>query len=164
MGMVLCLRGASLDVVETLRADTALADNFLFDQAAYEAEELIDFDKAWHALHFLFTGTAEESSLPLSLLPDKAEQVGTDNGYGPPWILSPAQVAAFHAAFSVLTDADLAARYDPEAMAAAQVYLADSLVDEGDEGFEYVMQSVPQLRALMQRWADAGWSVVGIIT
>ncbi|OYW44378.1 MAG: hypothetical protein B7Z33_11080 [Sphingomonadales bacterium 12-68-11] len=164
MGMVLCLRGASSEQMAALRADPDAADAFLFDDAAYEAGEIVGFDKAWNSLHFMFTGNGAESDHPLSFFPNEPEQVGTDNGYGGPWFYTPAQVAAFNAALRDLTDAELESRYDPAAMAAADVYLADLFVDEGPEALEYIMQSIPQPRALTQRCADSGSGMVGIIT
>jgi hypothetical protein len=164
MGMVLCLRGATPEQLAALRADADAADEFLFDEAAYDADEVVDFDKAWNALQFMFTGSGEESDHPLSFFPSEPERIGTDNGYGGPWIFTPAQVAAFNDALRELTDEQLESRYDPEAMAAADIYLADVFVDEGPEALEYVMQGVPQLRALTQRCADTGSGMVGIIT
>ena len=164
MGMVLCLRGASDAQIATLRISSDTADKFLFDDAAYTAGELVDFDKAWNALHFMFTGCDAESDHPLSFFPNNPERIGTDNGYGGPWIYTPTQVKAFNAALCELSDEEIQSRYDPRAMAAAGVYLADSLVDDGPEGLEYVMQGVPQLRTLAQRCADADYAMVGIIT
>ena len=164
MGMVLCLRAANSSQLDALRSDPRAADEFLFDDAAYETGEIVDFDKAWNALHFMFTGCDAESDHPLSFFPNKPERIGTDNGYGGPWIYTLAQTAAFNAALCVLSDADIEARYDPRAMAAANVYLAEALVRDGPEGLEYVMQSVPQLRELLQRCADSGSAMVGIIT
>lgn len=164
MGMVLCLRGASLDDLSRLRADVSAADDFLFDDNAFEAREIVDFDKAWNALQFMFTGTDAESDHPLSFFPNDPERVGSDNGYGGPWVFTPAQVDAFNSALAELTDDQLAARYNPTEMVNHDVYLADTLVDEGPEGLEYVMQSVPDLRALVARCAASGSGMVGIIT
>jgi len=162
--MVLCLRGASTEEIAALRGDADAADKFLFNDAAFDAGEIVDFDKAWNALQFMFTGSGAESDHPLSFFPNNPERVGTDNGYGGPWIYTPAQVAAFNAALLDLADEQLEARYDPAAMAAADIYLSDVFVDEGLEGLEYVMQGLPQLRALTQRCADTGAGMVGVIT
>jgi hypothetical protein len=164
MGMVLCLRGATADELANLRADAAAADAFLFDEGAFERRELVDFDKAWNALHFMFTGNDAETDHPLSFFPNNPERIGTDNGYGGPWVYTPDQVAAFNAALTELSDEDIESRYDPAEMVKHGVYLADSLVDEGPEGLEYVMQSVSELRTLVARCTANGSSMVGIIT
>jgi hypothetical protein len=164
MGMVLCLRGATEQDLAGLRADTNAADDFLFDDDAYRAGELIDFDKAWNALQFMFTGSDAESDHPLSFFPYNPERIGTDNGYGGPWVFTPTQVKAFNSALTELSDEELESRYDPTEMVKHDVYLADSLVDDGPEGLEYVMQSVPALRALVERCAANGSSMIGMIT
>lgn len=162
--MVLCLRGANEQDLVKLRADTNAADDFLFDDEAYKKGDLVDFDKAWHALQFMFTGSGDESDHPLSLIPTNPERIGTDNGYGGPWLISQARVVAFNAALSELTDKQLESRYDPAAMAERDIYLADMFVEEGSEALEYIMQSIPELRALVARCADEKSGMVGIIT
>ena len=162
--MVLCLRQANDDDLHRLRGDVDAADQFLFDEDAYTSGELVDFDKAWNALHFMFTGDGAETDHPLSFFPNDPERVGTDNGFGGPWIYTSAQVKAFNDALCALSDEELQARYNPSEMVKHDVYLADALVDDGPEGLEYVMQSVPALRVLMERSAAAGSAVVGIIT
>ena len=164
MGMVLCLRSATVEDLKTLRSDATAADAFLFDDKAYEAGELVDFDKAWNVLHFMFTGTDAESGHPLSFFPHNPERIGTDNGFGGPWIFTPAQVKAFHDALVALSDEELTKRYDPAEMAKHEVYIAESLIDDGPEGLEYVMQGVPALRVLMQKSAASESAIVGIIT
>ena len=164
MGMVLCLRGASAQELANLRADADAADEFLFDDDAYESGDLVDFDKAWNALQFMFTGADAESDHPLSFFPNNPERIGTDNGFGGPWVFAPERVAAFNAALAELSDDELKARYDPAEMVKHDVYLADSLADEGEVGLEYVMQGVPALRALVERCAASGSGMVGIIT
>jgi hypothetical protein len=162
--MVLCLRQAKDDDLSRLRSDTEAADDFLFDDEAYASGALVDFDKAWNALHFMLTGNDAETDHPLSFFPNNPERIGTDNGYGGPWIYTPAQVRAFNDALAALSDEELMARYDPSEMVKHDVYLADALIDDGPEGLEYVMQSVPALRALMEKSAAEGSSIVGIIT
>ena len=164
MGMVLCLRVANEADLSKLRGDANAADEFLFDDDAYVSGELVDFDKAWNALHFMFTGNGAETDHPLSFFPNSPERIGTDNGYGGPWIYTSAQVKAFNDALVALSDEELQARYDPSEMIKHDVYLADALVDDGPEGLEYVMQSVPALRILMEKSATQGSAVVGIIT
>ena len=71
---------------------------------------------------------------------------------------------AFHDALVALSDEELTKRYDPAEMAKHEVYIAESLIDDGPEGLEYVMQGVPALRVLMQKSAASESAIVGIIT
>lgn len=147
-----------------LQSDPQAADHYLFDQGAYEAGELVDFDKAWHALHFMLTGEADETDHPLSLLPKDPERIGTDNGFGGPWIFAPERIAGFHAELGKVSDDQIIQRFDPAAKLAANVYLADMFADEGEEAIDYIMQSVPALRTLVNRCANSGSGIIGIIT
>jgi Domain of unknown function (DUF1877) len=147
MGMVLYVRRLA---EEAIPEDPDEFDEFFFDEDAEAAGDLIDFDKAWHALHFLLTGSADGTDSPLSLLLGKGEPVGEDGGYGPPLMVPAAGMRRFHEALAALSDEDLRRRYDPQAMLAADVYLADSLADEED-GWDYVAQGIPALRRLAER-------------
>jgi hypothetical protein len=44
-------------------------------------------------------------------------------------------------------------------MAAQQVYIADALANEGEEGWEYVMQGIPALRKLLDRSVETGSAI-----
>ena len=49
-----------------------------------------DLDKAWHGLHYLFTGTDEGGNSPLDFLAVGGEEIGTiEVGYGPARALEP---------------------------------------------------------------------------
>jgi hypothetical protein len=136
---------------------------FFFDEDVEKAGDLIDFDKAWHGLHFLLTGSAEGTDSPLSLLLDKGEPVGEDGGYGPPLLVSSADMRAFHEALSNLSDAQLQSRYDPEAMLAADLYMAEALGEE-EIGWEYLSQGIPALRRLAERCAQEGSGAIVFIS
>jgi hypothetical protein len=74
-------------------------------------------------------------------------------------LAAPAEVRAFRDAFAALGDAELHRRYDPAAMAAQQVYIADALANEGEEGWGYVMQGIPALRTLLDRSVETGSAI-----
>ena len=150
MGMVLYVRRLGEDAIP---GDPDEFGEFFFDEGAEDAGDLIDFDKAWHALHFVLTGSADGTDSPLSLLLGKGEPAGEDGGYGPPLLVSAAEMRQFHEALAGLSDEDLRQRYDPRAMLAADVYLADALAEEED-GWDYVAQGIPALRRLAERCAQ----------
>lgn len=58
-------------------------------------DDRIDLDKTWHALHYLFTGTAWAGDFPACFLVSSGEPVGdVDVGYGPARSFTPAQTKA----------------------------------------------------------------------
>jgi hypothetical protein len=159
MGMVLCLR--RVEDAAVLRAKASGGTDafvaFLYEPEA--EEDIVDFDKAWQVLHFLLTQTAYEGEPPLSFLLHAGVLVGPDFGYGPARLAEPCEVRAFRDALAGLDDATLRARYDLSAIVANDIYLAETLADEGEEGWEYVVQSLPALRALLDRSVETDASI-----
>ena len=126
-----------------------------------EDEELLSCEvyKAWHMVHFLLTGTAEATNHPLGLL--------YDAGFEPEdfcsedvWIVSSAQVRAFRDALRAVSDEELRRRFDPEAMAAADVYGAYGL---SADDWDYVSEVIPQLRDFSEACAARGCGAIIII-
>lgn len=158
MGMVLCLR--RVEDAAALRAKAADLDDFVeFLNEPESDDDLVDFDKAWQALHFVLTGSPYGGEGPLTFLLHAGSEFGEDLGYGPARLARPAEVRAFRDELAKLDDAELRRRYDPAAMAAQDVYLANSLKDEGEEGWQYVSQHVPALRKLLDRSVETGAAI-----
>ncbi len=86
-------------------------------------EDTIDVDKAWHVLHWLFTGTAWKGKFPEGFLVSCGTEVGNvDVGYGPARSFGPEEVRQIAAFLGSLDEAQLRARLDPKAMTAADIY------------------------------------------
>lgn len=63
-----------------------------------QARDSVELQQAWHILHFLFCGVADEGDWPAGFLLSGGEEVGADHGYGPARLLAPElsrEVAAF---------------------------------------------------------------------
>jgi hypothetical protein len=164
MGMILYLRRTGEAEARTAAEDADGFADYLFDESAEAGGDLVDFDKAWGALHFMFSGSPWAGDGPLAFLLAPWPEVGADMGYGPPRLAPPEAVRAFRDALAELTDADLKLRYNPAAMAREDVYIADSLVDEGEEGWEYVAQGLPALRRFLDRCVDTGSSALIVLS
>lgn len=112
-----------------------------------------DLDKAWHGLHYLFTGTAWEGDPPLDFLVAGGEPLAEmDNGYGPPRLFRAAEVARIEAALSSLENAELASRFRPPDMLAKEIYptIWDRPPAE-DDTFGYLMDYLEVLREFLAR-------------
>ncbi len=85
--------------------------------------DTIDLDKAWHALHFLFTGSDWEGAFPQGFLVACGEPVGdVDVGYGPARAFTSDQVKALAEYLAGLDRDELKHRFDPEKMHAMEIY------------------------------------------
>jgi Domain of unknown function (DUF1877) len=158
MGMVLILRAVDEKEARTVAGDPDDWNDFLIDEDD-DADE-VDFDKAWHALHFCLVGCADPIAHPLSLF-GCGESIGHDLGYESAILWVPEHVRAFRDELAKLTDQELRERYDPVEMAKQNVYLAETLADEPiNESWEYVAQGLPALRKFADRSVENGRAVI----
>ena len=104
-------------------------------------------DKAWHGIHFLLTGKAEEGDPPLDFLLSGGREIGDEDvGMGPARVFSASETRTIAAALAALGDDDLRGRFDPQAMEAADVYPDVIWVRDGEEALSYVMTYFGALR------------------
>jgi len=108
-----------------------------------------DVDKAWQAIHYLLTGTAEPTDSLLGFLYSGGTTIkDTDVGYGPPRAYTSAQVASVAAELSALDRDTLYRRYKPKEMDEQDVY-PQIWARDGEEGFDYAWQHFEGLRSLL---------------
>jgi len=82
----------------------------------------LDIEKAWHGLHFVLCGVAEEAPPPLGNAVLGGEPLGGDMGYGPCRFLTPEQVSETAQALSGLSVEEFRRRYDAAALDRADIY------------------------------------------
>jgi hypothetical protein len=126
---------------------------------AADPEKSIDIEKAWHGLHFLFTGTADEGTEPACYIVKGGEDLD-DEGFGR--ALRPAQVRDFAGFLTSLTAADLERRYEANRMTALGIY-PDTIWNRrspDDDSLQWLLDSFQELRAFVKRAADAGDGLV----
>ena len=164
MSMVLYLRRVDENGLPEAVEDVDAFYDYLFDEGATAAGDLIDFDKAWGAIHFLLNGSAWDGNGPLNLFFGPWPEIGEDSGYGPPRLAPAEAMRAFDPALSAISDEELHRRYDPSVMAEAEVYIADALVKEGEDGWSYVAQGLPGLRRFASKCAEHGSPAIVVIS
>jgi Domain of unknown function (DUF1877) len=91
----------------------------------------VHLEKAWHGLHFLLTGSAGESGVPLGFLLEGGQEVGKNDGYGAPRLFQPGEVQQINAALAPISDDKLWDRFDPERMESEGIY--PGIWDEEEE-------------------------------
>ena len=130
----------------------------------------MDIDKAWGGILYLLTGKAFASGSPEDEV-DSLNRIffsaqffdeDMDVGYGPAHYLTPEQVAGIHRKIASLTEADLKARYDPEAMNEEEE-LYPSL-DWNEEIFEYLYFHFQALQSFFAMAASRGEAIVTFLS
>lgn len=126
----------------------------------------VDLDKAWHAIHYLLTGTAWEGAEPLNFLVLGGRPVGDiDVGYGPARALSAAETRTVHGALAQLTDDELRARFDPADMMKKQIYPEIWERDPAeDDTLAYVMEHLQTLRDSLAEAVERHYGLLVYIT
>jgi len=128
--------------------------------------DLGDLDKSWHGIHYLLTGTADESGTPLEFLVAGGTSVGDEDvGYGPPRVFTSAETRAIAAALAAVTDEDLRSKFAPEAMMRAEIYPEIWDRDPNDDDtLGYLMEYVAILRAAMTTVTSRGHGLLVVLT
>jgi len=123
-------------------------------------------DKAWHALHFLFTGTAWEGEPPADFLVTGGTQIGkVDVGYGPARSFTPAEVQSIAAFLDEQREDELKSRIDLEAMQTLDIYPSVWSEDTNiEEEWEYLVTSFREMKQFIGQAAQANLSMIVYIT
>ncbi|HYR09588.1 MAG TPA: YfbM family protein [Longimicrobium sp.] len=108
---------------------------------AREEDDETSVDKAWHGLHYLFTGTAWESAGPAGYLLSGGEPIGdVDVGYGAARAIHSPGVQRFADFLASFDREELLRRYDPSRMKELDIY-PKIWDDEGEGGaFDYLWE------------------------
>lgn len=112
----------------------------------------IDLEKAWHGLHFLFTGTAYEGDEPACFLLKGGRAIRWEDIEAR--ALSPDEVERFRELVHALPEEALRKRYDPETMTRLEIYPEIIWMREGEEALDYLLEYHQQLWAFLRDAAE----------
>jgi len=163
MGMVLQMRRCDVAMVAAFRTSPATIGDFIApdDYDSVPAGELIDLDKAWHAIHFLLTGNEGEAGLPQGGL-FAGEEIGEDFGLGPPRLLPPQDVKAFAVFLSSKPDDFVEQNLNFASLEEADIY--PSIWDRQDpEDIQYVAEYFRSLKSFEHKAATTGDAIVMLL-
>jgi hypothetical protein len=124
--------------------------------------EEADLDKAWHAIHYLLTGTAWEGEPPLNFLLRGGSEIGDiDVGYGTARAVDASAVKEINAALAELSEETLKNRFIPAEMMELQIYpeIWDRNPEEEDL-FGYCIENFSDLKGFVGRAAENGLGIV----
>jgi hypothetical protein len=128
------------------------------------AQGELSLEKAWHGLHFLFTGTSWEGDEPACYLVSGGEDLEIDDGDSPPRLLRAPQVASFASFLAGLSEEELARRYDPRRMMqleiAPETWDRDEDAEEGETELEHLLGAFRDLRAFVRTAREEGQAIV----
>jgi hypothetical protein len=121
-----------------------------------------DIHKAWHAIHYVLTGSATGGNEPYCYLLDGGTPLGGPyEGEDAPRLLEPEQVRAFDRVLQPINRlSELRSRFDHAAMAEAGVYAINPGDDEVEEDLDFIKHFFRILRKFIHEAAEAGKAVI----
>jgi hypothetical protein len=118
-----------------------------------ESPKRVSLEKAWHGLHYLLAGTADEGAGPLAFILAGGQNLGDESE--PIRYFPPAETSAINRALVAVSDDVLWSRFDPQAMEAKDIYPGIWDEDEDELKEEYLMY-FGQLKKLVAAAAAQG--------
>lgn len=159
MGMCLQLRRCDVATIAELRANPDAAGDFAAPDCDTVPEgELIDLDKAWHAIHFLLGGGTDGTHVPRGAL-FAGEPMGEDFGLGPARLLSVADTKTFADFLRLKPDDFIEQTLDFATLEAADIY-PDIWDRQEAEDIAYVAGYFRTLKSFVLASADSGSGIV----
>ena len=154
MSMTLLLAPTTDDTIDALLAEPETLEDFL-----EQAGDTLHLDKSWHILHFLLTGDAGAAAGPLGFLLGGGEALeDVDVGFAAARVFDAAEVAEIASALAALDWSDLLARWDTEAIRAAEIDAVDPDATLAEQ--QYAAGHHAQLQAFMRELAAAGLAMI----
>jgi hypothetical protein len=152
------LRPASDSEIDRLLANPAEITRFLYGADA-EGGERVVLNKAWHAIHFVLTGSRLGGEEPLNFLVDEGTPIGeVDVGFGPARALKSGQVRRLAAALAPIQPDDVARRVDVKKFDEEAIYPGHW--QRNGVGVDYVVANYRAMRDLIVRAADHGQGLI----
>jgi hypothetical protein len=118
----------------------------------------LDIEKAWHGLHFLLAGSAQETTPGAGQAVLGGREVGPDQGYGPARLLDPSEVVTVSKALSAVTPATLKKRFKPEALDQADIYPGGWAEEPG--ALQWLLDAFKDLQKFYASAASRGSAVL----
>ena len=126
-------------------------------------DDLLDLEKSWHGLHFLFTGSAQETQLPKGFLISGGLDLETEDDDSVPRLLDVDQVREIDAFLQSLSRDELTRRYDARRMTELEIYPDVIWMRETDGDFsalDHLLDAFDELRAFIAATRERGEAVV----
>ena len=122
-------------------------------------ERKTDLDKAWHAIHFLLTGSAEGGEPPLSLAVAGGSPLGDiDFGYDKVRYLTEQEVREVYLALSAISVEEIEARFSLKELSEANIY--PNVWEDHEEEIDYVTYFYKKMVEFFRRAAEFGYSIL----
>jgi hypothetical protein len=162
----LLLRLSPITITQVKPRDDLTPEEMLAGMQPNDDE--IDLDKAWHGLHYLFTGSAWEGDEPGCFLVRGGEDVADEEyGYGLVRAFRAGQTRDIASFLASLSRDELARRFDPEDMTKLEIYpdvIWTRTPADDDDPLEYLISAFDDLQTFVSKTANEGDGLLVYLT
>jgi hypothetical protein len=126
-------------------------------------DDVLDLEKSWHGLHFLFTGSAQDTLLPNGFLISGGLDLESDDDDSAARLLDADQVREIHTFLQSLSRDELTRRYDAQRMTELEIYPDAIWMRETDGDYsalDHLLDAFDELRAFIAAARERGEAVV----
>ena len=116
-----------------------------------------DFEKSWHGLHYLLTGTSEEGEPPLNFLMGGGRELDLEDGETPLITHSSADTRRIADALTRLSDEEVRRRVNPEEMTRLDIYPG---IWGDAEAIKMLLEDARRLRSTVSGIASRGFGLL----
>lgn len=107
---------------------------------------------AWHAIHFLLTGSQTEGRFPAAFLLIGGTALSeVEVGYGPARVFSPAEVVQVDKCLGAVSPEELCQRFEPKQMAKAHIYPNIWMRDEASVCIAFIREEYTRLQGFVSQ-------------
>jgi hypothetical protein len=158
MATIGVFRRVSSRVIDELRAQPDRIKSILYPQqseTAIDDDVRVDVDCAWHALHFLLSGSPKPGKPPLDFILGGTPVGDIDLGEGPARMFTSADVRKIAAMLALVNQATLRSRFDVAQLVEHQIYPLHWDEPGKTASFEFVAEQFDALKDFVTTTAQA---------
>lgn len=142
--------------LESLYADPSSISDFLYQE---KESDVIDIDKAWHAIHFTLNGSEWAGIDPFFNVVLGGEPIGEENvGYGPARGLFPEQVSKTSEALEAIDESEFRSRFNTAGLSKNDIY--PQIWDEGSEALDYIASYYLGVKETFKKATNEGKALI----
>jgi hypothetical protein len=130
---------------------------------AAPGDDVLDLDKSWHGLHFLLTGSAQDTPLPNGFLISGGLDLESDEDDSAPRLLNADQVREIHTFLQSLSRDELTRRFDAQRMTELEIYpdaiwMRDTNADHSAR--DHLLDAFDELQSFVAVTHERGQAIV----
>ncbi len=163
MGMIGFYKIANEEEINKLKSGEISSSEFIYD----DMDNVVDIDKAWHAIHFTLTGElgGRDDNDPLSMVVLGGIPINNEDlGCGPLTYYTKEEVSISNEELKKLNEEEFRSRFSLEAMVEEGIYPVVCGQDTEEEFFNYIWENFKVVKCIFNKASEEGKCIVFLLS